>query len=338
MFRSSRRLRSPALASLLPPVRLNANYYVGGEPVASFAAVSASCTSLVVVAHGLLGSARNWNSTARLLSKRLAAAPPPAQAQNDGGVGSGGGVTVACLDMRNHGLSPHVAEHSQAAMASDIDAFVADCARECPALARVGFVGHSMGGSSVMRMLSGATEAPAQLPAVARLARAAVVVDICPDTRPALVFGNIGAVFEGMAAIKIGADTTFTSAEAELRRHVKDPTLRQFILTNFVPRGNTEPMPRWRCNFPVLYEEVISFRLFNTSAMVHDVARAKIAVPTLFVFGADSPYNSADGRSRIPEYFSNARQEVLAGAGHYVHVEKQDTFTALASDFLRGLL
>ena len=77
-----------------------------------------------------------------------------------------------------------------------------------------------------------------------------------------------------------------------------------------------------------------SGRLFSDlSPVVHDVSKQKIAVPTFFVFGENSPYNNDAGRARIPVLFEHSKQIALSKAGHYVHVERQDEFAKVVDDW-----
>jgi len=76
----------------------------------------------LLIAHGLFGSARNWN----VIAKRLSASRP---------------VTV--VDMRNHGDSPWADTHSYADLAADL-AEVIDTPMDV--------LGHSMGGKAAMML------------------------------------------------------------------------------------------------------------------------------------------------------------------------------------------
>lgn len=60
----------------------------------------------------------------------------------------------------------------------------------------------------------------------------------------------------------------------------------------------------------------------------------RIACPTLLVYGSESwASNPAeDGRDR---FFSNARVELVQGAGHWVHHDRLDVFMGLLHDFLK---
>src|SRR3989338_8214006 len=54
------------IANLPSPIDMAAAFYVEGNSVDSLADVKAAgCTQVLLVGHGLLGSARNWNGTSR---------------------------------------------------------------------------------------------------------------------------------------------------------------------------------------------------------------------------------------------------------------------------------
>ncbi|MEJ6397248.1 alpha/beta fold hydrolase [Yoonia sp. 208BN28-4] len=94
----------------------------------------------LLIAHGLFGSARNWN----VIAKRLSDSRP-----------------VVTVDMRNHGASPHFDSHSYNDLAADL-AGVID--------GQYDVLGHSMGGKAAMVL---ATEHPEK---VGKL----IVADIAP--------------------------------------------------------------------------------------------------------------------------------------------------------------
>ncbi|MEM8789623.1 MAG: alpha/beta fold hydrolase [Pseudomonadota bacterium] len=100
-------------------------------------------TTPLVIAHGLFGSARNWN----VIAKRLSDARP-----------------VIAVDMRNHGGSFWDADHGYAALAGDLAAVIDAHG------GRADVLGHSMGGKAAMVL---ALEQPGR---VARL----IVADIAP--------------------------------------------------------------------------------------------------------------------------------------------------------------
>jgi len=78
----------------------------------------------LVILHGLLGSADNWQTLARQYALEF---------------------RVHLVDARNHGRSPHSQDHSYELMASDLLKYLDDHSIE-----KVCLLGHSMGGKTVM--------------------------------------------------------------------------------------------------------------------------------------------------------------------------------------------
>ena len=78
----------------------------------------------LVILHGLLGSAQNWHSAARMLDSK---------------------VRVVIPDQRNHGISPHDPEHSIEAMRRDLEKLI-----DQRHLKKFYLLGHSMGGHVAM--------------------------------------------------------------------------------------------------------------------------------------------------------------------------------------------
>jgi pimeloyl-ACP methyl ester carboxylesterase len=61
----------------------------------------------------------------------------------------------------------------------------------------------------------------------------------------------------------------------------------------------------------------------------------RISCPTLLVNGAESAFAKSNAID-VSAHFTNARVEVLKGAGHWVHHDKLDEFLSLAHPFLKG--
>lgn len=97
----------------------------------------------LLIAHGLFGSARNWN----VIAKRMGDRGP-----------------LATVDMRNHGASPALPSHSYADMGNDLAEVIATN------WGAADVVGHSMGGKAAMVL---ALSAPKRV-------RRLVVADIAP--------------------------------------------------------------------------------------------------------------------------------------------------------------
>ena len=155
----------------------------------------------LLIAHGLFGSARNFNT----LGKRLATTR-----------------RVAMVDMRNHGQSPWNKDNSYPAMAEDL----AEAAeRLCGGKAVV--LGHSMGGKAAMTLALSRPELLAGL----------IVADIAPvpHTHTHLAY------IEAMQAIDLSQISRRAEADSMLADAVAEPMLRSFLLQNLtVEDGRAE--------------------------------------------------------------------------------------------------
>uniref|UniRef100_A0A0X3P9M9 sn-1-specific diacylglycerol lipase ABHD11 n=1 Tax=Schistocephalus solidus TaxID=70667 RepID=A0A0X3P9M9_SCHSO len=80
----------------------------------------------IIILHGLLGNKRNWRSFANDLIQRSFG-------------------QIFCVDLRNHGDSPHSQDFNYLTMADDLVKFIRD-----RRLSNVSLLGHSMGGKVAM--------------------------------------------------------------------------------------------------------------------------------------------------------------------------------------------
>lgn len=175
------------------PLRLNALIH---EPAGDEAAGDEAAAPLLI-AHGLYGSARNFNS----LGKRLAT-----------------DRRVVMVDMRNHGESPWAEDASYAAMAKDLAlAIDAHCG------GRAVVLGHSMGGKAAMGV------ALASHPRVAALC----VVDIAPV---AYGHSHM-EILAAMEGLDLAGIARRSEADAALAGAIPDKGLRGFILQNLKIEG-----------------------------------------------------------------------------------------------------
>ncbi|MDG1376803.1 MAG: alpha/beta fold hydrolase [Yoonia sp.] len=130
----------------------------------------------LIIAHGLFGSARNWNVIARRLSGRR---------------------PVVTVDMRNHGASPWHDTQSYADMAADL-AEVID--------GQADVLGHSMGGKAAMVL---ALQHPDKV-------RKLIVADIAPIAYTHTQMGPIAAMRRvDLSVVKTRADAAAQLTELE---------------------------------------------------------------------------------------------------------------------------
>jgi len=90
----------------------------------------------LVILHGLFGSKQNWRTLQRSFAAQLGAGVTEAGAEPP----SPSTAAIVALDLRNHGTSPHTAQHTYELMAAD----VRRCIHEQLGGRRVHLMGHSM--------------------------------------------------------------------------------------------------------------------------------------------------------------------------------------------------
>lgn len=149
----------------------------------------------LLIAHGLFGSARNFN----MLARRLATCR-----------------RVVAVDMRNHGASPWDPVNSYPALAEDLAEAIE---RLCGGRAAV--LGHSMGGKAAMTL---ALSCPELLSAV-------MVADIAPMQH---VTHSHWPYIRAMATLDLSGITRRSEADPLLADAIPDDTLRGFLLQNLV--------------------------------------------------------------------------------------------------------
>lgn len=214
---------------------------------------------------------------------------------------------VLTPDLRNHGDSPHARSMSYAEMADDVAALL-----ESRLSGPAALIGHSMGGKVAMHFALAHPE---------RICRLAVV-----DVAPVSYAHDFDTVIEGMMSLPVARLSSRREADAFLAGRIASPPLRQFLLQNLVNDGDGY---RWRIGLEAIAANMPLLMGFEPPA-----ADARYDGPTLFLGGAESDYIRPDYRAAIEARFPNARVEMIAGAGHWVHVEQPDAFLRQLSAFL----
>ncbi len=148
----------------------------------------------LLIAHGLFGSARNFNT----LGRRLATTR-----------------RVVMVDMRNHGQSPWDPDNSYPALAEDLAEAVT---RLCGG--RAVMLGHSMGGKAAMTLALSRPELLAGL----------IVADIAPVPHEHSHLNYIKA----MQAVDLAQVARRSDADPTLAGTIPEPMLRGFLLQNLV--------------------------------------------------------------------------------------------------------
>jgi pimeloyl-ACP methyl ester carboxylesterase len=152
---------------------------------------------VLLVLHGLFGSARNWNTVATRLAENH---------------------RVYALDLRNHGNSPWAETMSYYDLAEDVGGFI-----EEHQLRSVAVLGHSMGGKTAMVL---ALEH-------GHLVDRLIVVDIAPV---AYGGSDLESYVRTMQGVTLDGLKRRDEVEAQLRDTVEEAGIRSFLMQNLVYR------------------------------------------------------------------------------------------------------
>jgi len=213
---------------------------------------------------------------------------------------------VFALDQRNHGHSPHHDEMSYELMAADVVRFM-----DAHHIASARVLGHSMGGKTAMHL---AMHHPTRVNKL-------VVADMSPRA-----YGpRFAKLLKALRELPIGEFKTRAEADQALAVSVPEESLRQFLLKNLAPGENGGY--RWRNNL-----ESIATNYDRLREAVHS------AIPftgeALFVLGGNSDYVGDADKAEIHRLFPSVQFASIAGAGHWVHVEKPAEFAVSIMKFL----
>ena len=210
---------------------------------------------------------------------------------------------VYALDLRNHGDSPHAPTHSLEDLRGDLEKWIEANCSEPPDL-----LGHSMGGLAAMAV---AVHTP-------ELVRRLVVADIAP-----LDYGI--SHHEVFAALELDISQFSSRGEldAALVDRVPDEAVRGFVHMN---ARRTKGGFAWTVNVDALRSATVG----RDAAALNGTFDG----PTLLVFGAESPYWTAEAAERARSMFGGARIEVIPGAGHWLHVTAQAEFVEVVGGFI----
>jgi len=238
------------------------------------------------ILHGLFGSSDNWQTLGKKFAENF---------------------TVYFIDLRNHGRSPHSAEHTYALMSDDLLELMND-----EKLDKVILLGHSMGGKVAMHF---AVTHPERVEKM-------VVVDISPKQYP-IVNKDIA---DALAKVDLNKVTSRKEVEAIISQDIQEPGTIQFLLKNLYWDDNEKLA--WRFNL-----ETLKNSLANVAEQT-PVPPNPLLIPVLFVKGEKANYIFSADMELIHTMFSNARIVTIPAAGHWVHADKPVEFYNAVIEFL----
>jgi esterase len=211
---------------------------------------------------------------------------------------------VYVLDMRNHGASPHHPIMDYPAMAEDLLQFM-----DAQGLTTANLLGHSMGGKVAMWF---ALNHPRRIDKL-------IVADIAPITYKHC-FNNL---IQALKSLPLHEISNRKQAEQLLASDIPELGYRQFLLQNLVLKDGAYC---WRIDLDIFYRMAPNIIAFP---------RVKHIPPftgkTLFLAGENSGYVKADDVSAL---FPEATLNVIANAGHWLHVQQPSVFIEQVEQFL----
>ena len=237
----------------------------------------------LVLIHGLFGSSDNWGGIAKHFSQTH---------------------KVVCVDLRNHGKSPHHHSQKYADMASDL-------LKLCDTLHldTIHLLGHSLGGKVAMQF---ATQYPERVDKL-------IVVDMAKRAYS----DEHTHLMDAMMSVDLHHMQTRSDVDKALSDSIPNMMVRQFLLMNLIKTNNGL---QWRINLPALKA--------NYSEFISPVCEASYYhQPSLFIYGEHSDYINDSDLSHIKAHFTQAEFARLP-TGHWVHAEAPKAFINAASAFL----
>lgn len=248
----------------------------------------------LIILHGLYGSSDNWVSVGKELAKNF---------------------EVYLVDQRNHGNSPHTADHNYSLMKEDLHEFM-----EQQAIDKAIIVGHSMGGKTAMFFAADYPEKISRL----------IVVDISPrsyKTTSSTQLKIHESIIRAMYNVDFYGIQNRQEIDEILAKSIPDNRIRQFLLKNVNRSKNNEYS--WSINIKTIKNE-----LPHIMDGLNDNHPEITGFPVLFIHGEKSDYILDEDKKSIYSIFPYADFESIPNAGHWLHAEQPELFLKTVTDFI----
>lgn len=244
----------------------------------------------IIFLHGLFGSKSNNRSISRQLSKLL-------------------NCDIYCVDLRNHGDSPHNKRHDYPSMAADIERFIKDNQIIKPIL-----IGHSMGAKCAMAVT---LRKP-------KLCSGLISVDNAPVnfTGGSTGFSKFGKYIKSLKEIELTPNLkTIKDCDLILSKVEKNLQIRQFLETN-LRKDKFRNNEFFKSRVPL---DIMINQIDNISSWPFNNEISRWNGKSLFIRGLKSAYVADDFLQAIGLFFPNF-EIVDIDAGHWVISEKPREF------------
>ena len=212
------------------------------------------------------------------------------------------------LDARNHGRSPHSEVFHYQAMSEDVIEFLDH--HQIPSAT---LLGHSMGGKTA------ALTALCHPERVDKL----IVVDIAPRSYQT----HHDLVLDALTSLNLSSFEFRKDIDHALAQTIQDISVRQFLMKNLLRDANGRF--QWKMNLEVIEKNYAQINEELPSDKQYDK-------PTLFIRGEHSEYIGMGDLPGIHRLFPKAEVITVNNAGHWVHVDAPEEFTANVLAFLQN--
>jgi pimeloyl-ACP methyl ester carboxylesterase len=248
----------------------------------------------LIILHGLYGSSDNWVSVGRELAENFA---------------------VYLIDQRNHGKSPHTADHNYDLMKEDLREFM-----EQHAIEKAIILGHSMGGKVAMFFAADYPEKISHL----------IVVDISPRSYKTTSSSQLKmheSIIRAMYNIDFYGIQNRQEIDDILAKSIPQDRIRQFLLKNIHRSKDNEYS--WSINIKTIKNE-----LRNIMDGLDENQPAITGFPVLFIKGEKSDYIMNKDKEVIMNIFPYSDFETIPNAGHWLHAEQPELFMEKVNNFI----
>ncbi|CDK28973.1 unnamed protein product [Kuraishia capsulata CBS 1993] len=263
----------------------------------------------IVFLHGLYGHKTNNRTASRKLAKIL-------------------GNDVYCLDLRNHGISPHTKRHDYPAMAADVERFC-----EEHGLEKAIMMGHSMGAKCAMAVALRRPDLTSMLISIDNVP--------CRNDRAEREFMDFSEYAQILDYITTRttpfAFTTIKQADDELAKYESNALVRKFLLSNIIrdqhvlqthPNDPHALVLKSKIPLDTIYDHMVDIRGWPFSD--DDTFEKR----SLFIKADHSPFVSEEEIPMIKQHFPNY-DFVSMNSGHWVVTEKPDEFVHVVSTWIK---
>jgi esterase len=228
---------------------------------------------------------------------------------------------VICVDLRNHGSSPHFDQMSFSDMSEDVIHLM-----DQQKIERAILLGHSLGGKVAM---ASALEFPERI-------KGLIVADIAPvdySSKGKAEWSQVRHIVQSVADTDPKLFKGRLEVEKYLEEKIPNLAMRQFVVANFVKDDESANDDwKWRINVEVILKNLSYF-----STWPYEGSGKKYANPSLFISGERSNYVKESFHPQIRESFPNCRFHSVPSAGHWLHADNPKDFISACGAFISEL-